>query len=180
MQKEIIVKFFITPVGEMMAAAVDEGLCLFDFKERKMIGTILSRLKKQLKGELKEGEHCHFKELNKQIKEYFEGNRQEFQLPLIFTGTDFQKRVWESLQKIPYGAIRSYKQQAMALGDLKVIRAVAAANGKNCFAIIVPCHRVIAENGNLTGYAGGLAKKKWLLNFEKNHSLVIHQTSLFE
>jgi len=86
-------------------------------------------------------------------------------------GTDFQKSVWKILQEIPYGETRSYKQQAIALGNPKAIRAVASANGHNRISIIIPCHRVIGSDGSLTGYGGGLHRKKWLLDFEKANSI---------
>lgn len=101
-----------------------------------------------------------------QLNEYFEGTRKEFQLDLTAEGTDFQKQVWHALQQIPYGKTISYLQLAKSLGDIKAIRAVAAANGKNPLWIVVPCHRVIGSDGSLTGYAGGLHRKQWLLEHE--------------
>jgi len=101
-----------------------------------------------------------------QLKEYFAGTRKEFDVPLDIEGTDFQKRVWNELQKIPYGKTISYKTLSEKLGDVKVIRAVGKANGQNPIAIIIPCHRVIGANGNLVGYAGGLAIKEKLLHLE--------------
>lgn len=110
-----------------------------------------------------------------QLNEYFEGQRTEFDLQLNPIGTDFQKRVWEALLKIPFGKTRSYMELSKALGDPKAIRAVAAANGKNSLWIIIPCHRVIGSDGSLTGYAGGLHRKKWLLE----HESPVKQQSLF-
>lgn len=101
-----------------------------------------------------------------QLNEYFEGTRKEFQLELTPEGTDFQKQVWHALQQIPYGKTISYLQLAKSLGDIKAIRAVAAANGKNPLWIVVPCHRVIGSDGSLTGYAGGLHRKQFLLEHE--------------
>lgn len=102
----------------------------------------------------------------KQLQEYFDGNRTAFDLKLNPKGTEFQKKVWKELVKIPYGKTVSYLDLAKKLGDTKAIRAVAAANGKNPLWIIVPCHRVIGSDGSLTGYAGGLHRKQWLLNHE--------------
>lgn len=110
-----------------------------------------------------------------QLQEYFEGTRTQFSLQLNPQGTDFQKRVWEELQNIPYGKTMSYLELSKKLGDVKAIRAVAAANGQNPLWIVVPCHRVIGSDGSLTGYAGGLHRKKWLLE----HESPIKQTSLF-
>jgi methylated-DNA-[protein]-cysteine S-methyltransferase len=110
-----------------------------------------------------------------QLNEYFEGERNEFSLKLNPEGTDFQKRVWGKLLTIPYGKTTSYLQLSKNLGDVKAIRAVANANGKNPLWIIVPCHRVIGSDGSLTGYAGGLGRKQWLINHESPNK----QQSLF-
>ena len=110
-----------------------------------------------------------------QLQKYFKGELQNFDLLLNPKGTDFQKRVWEKLTEIPYGQTTSYLQLSKDLGDEKAIRAVASANGKNPLWIIVPCHRVIGSDGSLTGYAGGLHRKKWLLDLENPPS----QQSLF-
>ncbi|HEX9251693.1 MAG TPA: methylated-DNA--[protein]-cysteine S-methyltransferase [Ignavibacteriaceae bacterium] len=101
-----------------------------------------------------------------QLNEYFAGTRKEFEVPLDIEGTDFQKKVWNELQKIPYGKTISYKTLSEKLGDVKAIRAVGKANGQNPVAIIIPCHRVIGANGNLVGYAGGLDIKEKLLHLE--------------
>ncbi|SEL74365.1 methylated-DNA-[protein]-cysteine S-methyltransferase [Parapedobacter koreensis] len=101
-----------------------------------------------------------------QLREYFAGKRSAFDLPLDFKGTDFQRRVWLALLDIPFGKTCSYLELAKKLGDVKAIRAVAAANGQNPFWIVVPCHRVIGSDGSLIGYAGGLWRKKWLLEHE--------------
>lgn len=101
-----------------------------------------------------------------QLNEYFEGKRTQFDLQLNPQGTEFQKKVWESLQTIPFGKTTSYLQQSKNLGNQKAIRAVASANGKNPLWIVIPCHRIIGSDGSLTGYAGGLWRKKWLLDHE--------------
>lgn len=101
-----------------------------------------------------------------QLQEYFLGNRTVFTCNLDLKGTDFQKRVWNELYKLPYGTTTTYLSMAKKLGDPKVIRAAASANGKNPISIIIPCHRVIGSDGSLTGYAGGLHRKKWLLEHE--------------
>ena len=104
-----------------------------------------------------------------QLKAYFREERQNFDLKLNPNGTDFQKRVWQELQKIPYGKTCSYLELSKKLGNPKAIRAVANANGKNPLWIIIPCHRVIGSDGRLTGYAGGLYRKQWLINHENRH-----------
>jgi len=111
----------------------------------------------------------------KQFQEYFNGDRTVFNLELNPSGTDFQKKVWNALLKIPFGKTISYLELSKQLGDVKAIRAVASANGKNPLWIVVPCHRVIGTNGDLTGYAGGLHRKKWLLE----HESPAKQTTLF-
>lgn len=110
-----------------------------------------------------------------QLQEYFDGNRKQFDLKLNPEGTDFQKTVWDALVKIPYGKTTSYLDLSKHLGDIKAIRAVANANGKNPLWIVVPCHRVIGTDGKLTGYAGGLHRKQWLLEHESPYK----QQSLF-
>ncbi|WP_324720264.1 methylated-DNA--[protein]-cysteine S-methyltransferase [Salinimicrobium sp. HB62] len=115
------------------------------------------------------------KEAKVQLQQYFAGELQEFSLKLNPQGTEFQKKVWQALLKIPYGRTTSYMDLAKELGDPLAIRAVAAANGKNPLWIIVPCHRVIGSDGSLTGYAGGLWRKKWLLE----HEQPVKQQSLF-
>ena len=100
------------------------------------------------------------------LREYFDGKREEFELPINLVGTEFQKKAWNALLAIPYGQTRTYKEQAEAVGNAKACRAVGLANGKNPISIIVPCHRVIGADGTLTGYGGGLAIKKALLDLE--------------
>ena len=110
-----------------------------------------------------------------QLDEYFSGNRKEFDLNLHIKATKFQEKVWTELLKVPFGKTRSYLQQSKALGDVKAIRAVGTANGRNPISIIVPCHRIIGSDGSLTGYAGGIWRKKWLLEHESG----CKQQSLF-
>ncbi|TYB79901.1 methylated-DNA--[protein]-cysteine S-methyltransferase [Bizionia myxarmorum] len=110
-----------------------------------------------------------------QLNEYFEGSRKQFDLTLNPEGTVFQKTVWDALEKIPYGKTVSYLELSKKIGDVKAIRAVANANGKNPLWIVIPCHRVIGTDGSLTGYAGGLHRKKWLLDHENPYK----QQSLF-
>jgi len=115
------------------------------------------------------------KDCVQQLDEYFNRTRKQFDLKLNPQGTDFQKRVWEELLLVPYGITRTYLEQTKQLGDVKAIRAVASANGKNPIWIIIPCHRIIGSDGSLTGYAGGIWRKKWLLEHENPST----QQSLF-
>lgn len=160
---------FTTPLGPMVACATSKGICLLEFTERRMLETEFKDLKKRLNAEIIYGENQYFEILQKQIAEYFDGKRKVFDLPLDTPGTEFQNLVWEQLQTIPYGETRSYKKQAVAVNNPKAVRAVAKANGMNRIAIIIPCHRVIGEDGKLVGYAGGLWRKQWLLDFEKEN-----------
>lgn len=113
------------------------------------------------------GEDVITADARRQLDEYFQGKRRTFDLPLAPRGTEFQQRVWAALLKIPYGATRSYAQQAALIGSPKAMRAVGLANGRNPIAVIIPCHRVIGANGNLTGYGGGMARKRLLLDLEQ-------------
>ncbi len=176
----VTITHLTTPLGPMIAGATDEGICLFDFSERRMMESIMKRIEQRMKSPLIPGHHTYFDILNKQVEEYFNGTRKEFDLPLHLIGSDFQKKVWNALLQIPYGETRSYKQQSIAIDNLKAIRAVGTANGQNAIAIIVPCHRVIGDNGSLVGYGGGLPKKKWLLEHEAKHSGKDMQIGLFE
>lgn len=110
------------------------------------------------------------KQCAREFDQYFEGTLKKFETPVFLEGTDFQIRVWNELSKIPYGTTITYTEQSKRLGDVKAVRAVGTCNGQNPIAIIVPCHRVIAVDGSLTGYAGGIEKKKWLLLHEQEHS----------
>jgi len=115
------------------------------------------------------------KDCVQQLEEYFNGTRKQFNLKLNPQGTEFQKRVWMELMLVSYGKTRTYLEQSKQLGDAKAIRAVASANGKNPIWIIIPCHRIIGSDGSLTGYAGGIWRKKWLLEHENPST----QKSLF-
>lgn len=149
-----------TPIGIAEFKGDENGLASITVLDnKKPIGTIPSVLEEAVR----------------QLQEYFEGNRTEFTFKLNPSGTDFQKKVWDALLEIPFGKTISYLDLSKRLGDVKAIRAVASANGKNPLWIVVPCHRVIGTNGDLTGYAGGLHRKKWLLE----HESPAKQTALF-
>lgn len=168
-----------TQIGTMIAGSVEEGICMFEFSDMNTLEAEFSDIKKYLQQEITEGENTHIKNLRIQIDEYFSGIRKVFDIPLVIHGTVFQKMVWNELLKIPYGSTISYRQQADALKSPLSIRAVAGANGMNRTAIIIPCHRVIGSNGSLTGYGGGLHRKKWLLDHEKKHSGLPFDNTLF-
>jgi len=153
--------FISTPLGIAKLAGDSDGLSSITVVDTEEI------LSKSIPSTLKNA--------SEQLQEYFEGKRDTFQMKLNPQGTDFQKRVWDALCLIPYGKTVSYLELSKTLGDVKAIRAVASANGKNPLWIVVPCHRVIGSDGSLTGYAGGLHRKKWLLN----HESPVKQQSLF-
>jgi AraC family transcriptional regulator of adaptative response/methylated-DNA-[protein]-cysteine methyltransferase len=167
MIKTVIIE---TPLGEMVAGATDEGICLLEFIDRRMLPTEYKDLTRLLKSTLEQGDNIHLKSLRKQLDKYFSGELKEFTIPLVTPGTDFQQAVWKELLEIPYGTTRSYQEQANVLRRSDSVRAVANANGMNRISIIIPCHRVIGSNGRLTGYGGGLKRKKWLLDHEKKYS----------
>ena len=158
---------FTSPLGPMFACASSKGICLLDFTDRKILEEEFKDLCKRLDAVILPGTNKYLDIVQKQLEEYFAGTRKNFSVPLHYPSTDFRESVWAGLQNIPYGQTRSYKQQAQALGNPKAVRAVAAANGQNRVNILIPCHRVIGADGSLTGYGGGLHRKKWLLEHEK-------------
>jgi methylated-DNA-[protein]-cysteine S-methyltransferase len=145
-----------SPVGTLQLQCTDDGITAVSFWEGETAST---------------DEHPLLQECQQQLEAYFAGQLKAFSLPLLLNGTPFQTKVWTALQNIPYGRTVSYMGLSKTLGDVKAIRAVGTANGRNTIAIIVPCHRVIGSNAKLTGYAGGLWRKQWLLEHEaKFHS----------
>ncbi len=158
---------FTTPIGPMFAGATDKGLCLLEFTDRRMLETEFKDLRKKLNAVILPGETKILTQTQNELDQYFEGNRKEFTIPLNTPGTDFQKSVWKALIDIPYGETRTYKEQAISIKNPNAVRAVGTANGYNRVAIIIPCHRVIGSDGSLTGYGGGLQRKKYLLDLEK-------------
>ena len=163
----------------MIAGATEEGICLLEFIDRKILPAEYKDLIRLLNTTIEEGDNKHLKVLKKQLKEYFNGERKEFTLPLVTPGTSFQQAIWKGLQDIQYGSTMSYLEQSLVLNQPDAIRAVANANGKNRIAIVIPCHRVIGSDGRLTGYGGGLKRKKWLLDHEKKYSGQAVELSLF-
>jgi AraC family transcriptional regulator of adaptative response/methylated-DNA-[protein]-cysteine methyltransferase len=156
-----------TPLGNMVAGATGDAICMLEFDD-------CGRLERQFKTlstffglPVIRREHALFTLLRDQLAQYFEGKRTAFDLPLTYPGTDFQRKVWEALQTIPYGQTRSYSEIARTIGKPTAARAVGGANGSNRVAIIIPCHRVIATGGGLGGYGGGLWRKQKLLELEQ-------------
>lgn len=167
----ILMHRFTTPIGPMIVCATEKGLCLLEFSSRKILEKELTDLQRLLKAQIMIGENAHTRQVEAEITEYFSGQRRHFDVALDMPGTDFQRSVWQALLGVSYGSTASYQDQARKLGKLEAVRAVASANGANRISIIVPCHRIIGKDGSLVGYGGGLARKRWLLEHERRHSL---------
>ena len=159
-----------TPLGPMIAIADEESLYLLEFMDRRGLTREIERLRKRTKSDILPGSTAPIRSIENELSQYFEGTLKVFKTPLCFLGSPFQKHVWEELQKIPFGETRSYAQLAVMIGKPSACRAVANANGANQIAIVIPCHRVINSSGELGGYAGGLPRKKWLIEHERKVS----------
>lgn len=165
--RPIVVSRFLTPLGPVLAGATDDGVCLLEFADRRMIETQITRLRKWFGQPIVPGANLHTVQLEQELEVYFRGDLKSFTVPLLLPGTEFQVAAWKQLLQIPYGETISYEQQARAMGRPGAQRAVGKANGDNRLAIIIPCHRVVRQNGDLCGYGGGLWRKKFLLDLEK-------------
>jgi AraC family transcriptional regulator of adaptative response/methylated-DNA-[protein]-cysteine methyltransferase len=165
-------KWLTSPLGPILAIAGEKGIVLCDFMDRRSIESAIARLRKRFEmnehpATISPGENRHLEKLERELKEYFAGRLKNFTVPVAPAGTGFEQRAWEYLKTIPYAETRSYGQQAKALKAPGASRAVGRANGMNYIAIVIPCHRVIGADGKLTGYGGGVARKKWLLDHEQ-------------
>lgn len=158
-KKPLYFKLIPSPIGELILISCDQALHAVHIKSKNS-GALVKNLTEK-------PQHAVLQQAAKQLKEYFQGQRKQFDLKLHLSGTNFQKKAWEALQKIPYGQTVSYQTQAKNLGDEKKARAVGTANSKNNLMIIIPCHRVISKSGALGGYAGGIKVKGFLLNHEQ-------------
>lgn len=174
---DIQIQYYKTCCGELMLGSYAEQLCLCDWRYRKAREAIDTRIQKGLQATYAEQDSDVIQKAISQLDEYFAEKRTTFDLPLLFVGTDFQKKVWNALLQVPYGKTDTYAGLAERLNNRTAIRAVASANGANSISIIVPCHRIIGSNRQLIGYAGGLQAKEQLLRLE--HSINEKQTKLF-
>lgn len=166
-KKDIIkIRHYESPCGMLMLGSYGDKLCLCDWQIEQHRDHIDRRLKRMLNAEFEEGTSEVIDKAIKQLDEFFAGQRKIFDIPLLFVGTDFQKTVWNELQKIPFGKTVSYGEMARRIGMPKAVRAVANANGANSMSIFAPCHRVIGSDHSLTGYGGGLDAKRTLLKLE--------------
>ena len=163
----LVAKWLDTPLGAMLAVAGDEGLLLLDFVDRKGLERAIGTLRKRTGGVITPGENPHLRRIDEEMQAYFSGSLTRFTVPLRPGGSPFDRTVWSSLGKIPYGQTWSYARLAQRSGDPRAVRAVAQANGRNYLAIVIPCHRVIRSDGSLSGYGGGVWRKKRLIELEQ-------------
>jgi len=157
-----------TPIGEIFLAGNDHHIYLLEFSDGRNAKHAMDQLQSYTQSEIKLGKPFAIESLEKELTDYFSGRLKTFKTPLFTFGSPFRKRVWDELIKIPYGETRSYAEIAQAIGHPTAFRAVAQANGANRLSIVIPCHRVINSNGALGGYGGGISRKEWLLQREKN------------
>ncbi len=157
--EEFVFKMIDSPVGALKLVGNDNGLAAVLWAVERPRRVVLNIVREH-------AEHPILIEAEQQLKEYFDGDRIAFELQLNFQGTEFQRRVWAALLRIPFGETRTYRQIAVELGNNNATRAVGAANGRNPISIIAPCHRLVGTDGGLTGFAGGLEAKAYLLNLE--------------
>ena len=156
-----------TPLGPMVAAAIDEGVCLLEYTDPVRLAMQAGQLRSRISSRIVAGDHPHLAALRGQLAGYFAGTLKKFTLPLVARGTPFEERVWQALLRIPYGQTRSYLEISRELGLPEGQRAVGRANGLNRIAVVIPCHRVVNHGGGLGGYGGGLWRKERLLDLER-------------
>lgn len=162
----VLLTWLRSPLGPLVAGASAKGVCLLEFTDRRMLEAQLSAIGRLFGGQAVPGTNDHLERLREELDGYFAGRLRRFTVPLSYPGTPFQRTVWEELLRIPYGETRSYEDLALAVGSPSASRAVGRANGMNRIAIVIPCHRVIAKDGKLGGYGGGLRRKQFLLELE--------------
>jgi AraC family transcriptional regulator of adaptative response/methylated-DNA-[protein]-cysteine methyltransferase len=156
-----------TPIGPMVAAAADSGICLLEYSDEARLAAQLVAVRRRYGPHIAPGDHILLHQLREELARYFAGTLHRFTMPLHISGTPFQERVWGAVAQIPYGETRSYAAIAAAIGAPRAARAVGHANGRNRLAILIPCHRLVGADGALTGYGGGIAIKRALLELER-------------
>jgi methylated-DNA-[protein]-cysteine S-methyltransferase len=166
---EVNIQHHQTEIGELVLGSLGGKLCLLGFGDREMRRAVDDQIRKKLDAKFIEQSDKVLEQTMKQIDEYLSGKRKEFDVPLLMVGTDFQRRVWKALARVPYGATSTYGQIAEAIGSPKAVRAVGNASSANPISIIVPCHRIIGGDGGLVGYGGGLSVKRRLLELERSN-----------
>jgi O-6-methylguanine DNA methyltransferase len=162
----IVTTLIETPLGPMLAGATDDGICLAEFSDRRMLPTQLETLRRRLGRPIVAGGHPHLDRLAAQLGEYFAGTRSSFDLPLVAPGSPFQERTWAELRSLPAGTTVNYEELARRVGRPQAQRAVGTANGANRIAVVIPCHRVVRKSGETGNYGGGRWRKAWLLAHE--------------
>jgi AraC family transcriptional regulator, regulatory protein of adaptative response / methylated-DNA-[protein]-cysteine methyltransferase len=172
----VTVTWLESPVGPLVAGATDEGICLLEFSDRRMLEAQLDSVRRRF-GPALPGTHPLLDQLRSELAEYFAGARREFTVPLVYPGTPFQTKVWDALRSIRYGETYSYEKLAWAVGAPGGQRAVGHANGLNRIAIVIPCHRVVNKDGKLGGYGGGLWRKQILLDLERGEQGALSPTA---
>jgi methylated-DNA-[protein]-cysteine S-methyltransferase len=168
--KQINIQYYTTAFAELILGSFGGRLCLLGYRYGEKRKVIENRIKKELNSNFIECFDEILGKTKKQLDEYFYRRRKKMDVPILTIGTDFQKKVWDSVMMVPYGTTLTYLELAENIDNKKAVRAVANANGANSIAIIIPCHRIMGSNGKLGGYSGGLTIKKQLLNLEKNIS----------
>ena len=163
----ICIQYYNSPCGELVLASMDDELCLCDWNGMPCAERNLCRIGRYVNADFRTEPSSVIEQTKRQLDEYFAGSRKEFDIPLHPFGTDFQLQVWRALFDIPYGETRTYMEIALKIGNAKGVRAVAQAIGANGIDILIPCHRVVGSNNSLTGYTGGLDKKRFLLELER-------------
>jgi AraC family transcriptional regulator of adaptative response/methylated-DNA-[protein]-cysteine methyltransferase len=167
----IAARFIETPLGPMLAAAVSSGICFLEFSDRRMLEHNYRQIRQRFGLPVLPATNPPLDQLHAELDSYFKGGLNRFTVSLAISGTPFQERVWHELLLIPYGETISYQELAQRVGDVKSSRAVARANGMNRIGILIPCHRVIGKDGELSGYGGGVWRKRLLLELERNGRL---------
>jgi AraC family transcriptional regulator of adaptative response/methylated-DNA-[protein]-cysteine methyltransferase len=163
----LVVSWLESPLGPLVVGATSDGVCLLEFTEPDRLDMQLATIRRLFDTTIAPGDNLHLDRLREEMAAYFAGHLTCFTVPLVYPGTPFQRRVWDELQRIPYGVTRSYEDLALTIGTREAVRAVGRANGQNRIAIVIPCHRVVNKSGKLGGYGGGLWRKQWLLDLEQ-------------
>lgn len=172
--ERVVITMIETPLGPMLAGATEKGINFLEYTDRRMLEHNLKTMRRRFGCAVVPGKHPLLEKLRQELREYFGGRRRQFTLPPASRGTPFQDRVWEELRRIPFAETISYDELAGRIGQPTAQRAVARANGMNYVAILIPCHRVIGKDGSLTGYGGGLWRKRLLLELERTGQLPGH------
>ncbi len=169
--ERVVCAMIESPLGPLLAGTSDRGICLLEYTDRRMLESNLATLQKRFRCAIVPGEHKWLRQLQRELAAYFEGRLRKFTTPIALRGTSFQEKVWRELQSIPHGETISYDELARRIDQPTAQRAVARANGMNRICILIPCHRVIGKDGSLTGYGGGLWRKRLLLQLERKEQV---------